>query len=47
MLYINARCKRLLNILLAQSDYMTMNHLAQALSVSKRTAYYDVYKVNE
>lgn len=39
MLYINARCKKLLSILLARSDCMTMNQLAQAMSVSKRTAY--------
>ncbi len=45
-LYINARCEKLLNILLSRSDYMTINQLAQALSVSRRTAYYDIYKVN-
>ncbi len=45
-LYINARCEKLLNILLSRSDYMAINQLAQALSVSRRTAYYDIYKVN-
>ena len=45
-LYINARCEKLLNILLSRSDYMTINQLAQVLSVSRRTAYYDIYKVN-
>ena len=45
-LYMNARCKKLLNILLTRSDYLTMNQLAQELGVSRRTAYYDVCKVN-
>lgn len=46
LLYINARCKRILHILLNRSDYITMNQLAQELEVSRRTAYYDVCKVN-
>lgn len=45
-LYMNARCKKLLNILLSRSDYLTINQLAQELGVSRRTAYYDVCKVN-
>jgi transcriptional antiterminator/mannitol/fructose-specific phosphotransferase system IIA component (Ntr-type) len=46
MLYMNTRCKRMLQILLSRSDYITVNQLAQELGVSRRTAYYDVCKVN-
>lgn len=46
LLYINARCKQLLNILLAQTDYISMSRLAEALGVSRRTVYYDIEKVN-
>ncbi|MDO5785786.1 MAG: PRD domain-containing protein [Eubacteriales bacterium] len=46
LLYINARCKQLLNILLAQTDYISLNRLAEALNVSRRTVYYDIEKVN-
>lgn len=46
LLYINARCKQLLNTLLAQTDYISLNRLAEALGVSRRTVYYDIEKVN-
>ncbi len=46
LLYISARSKRLLNVLLSQSDYMSLNDLAKALDVSRRTVYYDINKVN-
>ena len=42
VLYINARSKRLLNILLGQSDYISLNNLAQELAISRRTVYYDI-----
>lgn len=46
LLYMSARSKRLLDVLLAQSDYLSLNHLAKALDVSRRTVYYDISKVN-
>lgn len=46
LLYMTARSKRLLTVLLAQSDYISLNHLAKALDVSRRTVYYDIRKVN-
>lgn len=46
LLYMTARSKRLLNVLLAQSDYISLNNLAKALDVSRRTVYYDISKVN-
>ena len=46
LLYISERGKRLLDVLLAQTDYITMNNLAKTLDVSRRTVYYDISKIN-
>lgn len=46
ILYISARSKKLLHVLLTQQDYMSLNDLAKALDVSRRTVYYDISKVN-
>lgn len=42
LLYMSQRGKNLLNVLLAQSDYISLNNLAKALDVSRRTVYYDI-----
>lgn len=46
LLYMSARSKSLLNVLLTQSDYISLHNLAKALNVSRRTIYYDISKVN-
>ena len=46
LIYINARCKRMLNVLLTQSDYISVNRIAEALNISRRTVYYDIEKLN-
>ena len=46
LFYINARCKQILNLLLVQSKYITMEQIAAEMKVSKRTVYYDVCKIN-
>ena len=46
LLYISERGKRLLDVLLAQTDYITMDTLTKILDVSRRTVYYDISKVN-
>lgn len=46
LLYMSERGKKLLNVLLTQSDYITLNNLAKALDVSRRTVYYDISKIN-
>lgn len=46
LLYMSARSKKLLNVLLSQSDYISLNDLAKALDVSRRTLYYDISKAN-
>lgn len=45
-LYINARCKQILCILSAQTEPISVNRIAQAMGVSRRTVYYDVDKIN-
>ena len=44
--YVNARCRQILRILLGQREYMTVNRLAKQLGVSRRSAYYDLCKIN-
>lgn len=46
LIYINARCKRMLNVLLTQSDYISINRIAEVLNISRRTVYYDIEKLN-
>lgn len=46
MLYINARCRQILNVLLSHTDYVSVNAIAKALQVSRRTVYYDMDKIN-
>ncbi len=45
-LFMNARCRQILNLLLNQTDYLSMKDLAQAVGVSRRTLYYDIEKIN-
>lgn len=45
-LYMNARSKKILNLLLTRTEYITPNAIAQALNVSRRTIYYDIDKIN-
>ncbi len=44
--YVNARCRQILRILLEQQEYMTMDRLAKQLGISRRSAYYDLCKIN-
>lgn len=46
LIYINARCKQILNLLLCQSKYITMDQIAAEMKVSRRTVYYDICKIN-
>lgn len=46
LLYINARCKQILNLLLSQSKHITLEQIAMEMKVSKRTVYYDICKIN-
>lgn len=46
MLYINARCRQILNVLISHADYVSVNAIAKALQVSRRTVYYDIDKIN-
>ncbi len=44
---INARCKDIVRFLLGCKTYITMQDIAEEVSASKRSIYYDVCKINE
>lgn len=45
--YLNARCRKILNLLLRNEDYMPLQQLATETGVSRRSIYYDLCKINE
>lgn len=45
--YLNARCKEVLELLLASNAYMTVDEIARAKMISRRSIYYDLCKINE
>lgn len=45
--YLNKRCKLILEMLLQRNEYMPLQTLITATQVSKRSIYYDICKVNE
>ncbi|MDL2296108.1 BglG family transcription antiterminator [Lachnospiraceae bacterium OttesenSCG-928-E19] len=47
MAYINARCRKILELLLTSEDYVQLRRIADEVNVSKRSIYYDLCKVNE
>ena len=40
--YMNARCRKILDLLLRNDDYMPLQQLAAETGVSKRSIYYDI-----
>jgi transcriptional antiterminator len=47
MIYINARCRSILKILLNHDNYLQPVEIAGMLKVSKRSIYYDFYRIND
>lgn len=47
VVYLNARCKEILNLLTSANQHMTIDEIAKAKLVSKRSVYYDLCKINE
>lgn len=47
MVYINARCQKILSMLLRGEDYISLRQIATENGVSKRSIYYDLCKINE
>ena len=47
LIYMNARCKAILNILLSADSYTTLSQIEETLKVSKRSIYYDLCRINE
>lgn len=46
-IYINARCQKIVNLLLMGEDYISLKEIAEETGVSKRSIYYDLCKINE
>ena len=44
---LNTRCREILQILLNNSDFSTLQQIAEQLQVSKRSVYYDIYRIND
>ena len=47
MIYMNERCKAILQMLLNQDSYLQPAQIAEMLNVSKRSIYYDIYRIND
>ena len=45
--YLNARCKEILQLLTAAGRHLTVDEIAKAKMVSRRSIYYDLCKINE
>ena len=44
---MNARSKKILEILLQSEDYMRVEDIAGRINISKRSIYYDLYQIND
>ena len=47
IVYLNARCKEILSLLMSANSHMTIDEIAKAKTVSRRSIYYDLCKINE
>ncbi len=47
IVYLNARCKEILSLLMSANTHMTIDEIAKAKTVSRRSIYYDLCKINE
>lgn len=47
VVYLNARCKEILELLMTAGTYMTVDEIARAKMISRRSFYYDLCKINE
>lgn len=45
--YMNGRCKEILQMLLESDTYLSQREIAEAMHVSKRSIYYDLCRINE
>lgn len=46
-IYMNARCRIILSLLLTGDDHVSLQRIAKETGVSKRSIYYDLCKINE
>lgn len=45
--YMNARCKAILHMLVESDTYLPQQQIADAMNISKRSIYYDICRINE
>lgn len=45
--YMNARCKAILRMLMESDTYLTQQQIADEMQISKRSIYYDICRINE
>ncbi len=45
--YMTAKCKEILELLLQSDDYLTKQQIAEAMRVTKRSIYYDICRIDE
>lgn len=44
---MNARGRKIIDILLQSDDYLTVDEIARHINISKRSIYYDIYQIND
>ncbi len=44
---MNARGRKIIDILLQNDDYLTVEEIASQINISKRSIYYDIYQIND
>ena len=45
--YISARCKQILYMIIRSDDYVTLQQITEELNLSKRSIYYEICKIND
>jgi len=45
--YMTAKCKEILDLLLKSEDYLSKSQIADAMKVTKRSIYYDICRIDE
>lgn len=45
--YISARCKKILYMIIATDNYISLQNISEELGLSKRSVYYEICKIND
>lgn len=47
IIVLNARCREIIKILIESTTFVTLQQIGDQIKVSKRTVYYDIYRIND